>query len=282
MPGGYFQQLAARYLLSQDQERPAAGASQLGALLAGVPQRNATLAGAQAAREQIGTMGAMEQARNAQLKNLALTGLPGALQNMGVPNAPDFANVLASGVNFQGGTAGLGNLLHQSLQRAIATRAASGDIPGANALTIAMTGKPLDQTRIGGNIAYDPNLAPGQQPMTPTPLGQAMIGAQTANAARSYAASAADRARLPLIGAQTNEANANAAKASGGAGADAPTDAQTEAWARKQIASGADPTKLRTYLTTRGYPKVVQNVFGAPTTGVVGIPAAAPAGAGVQ
>jgi hypothetical protein len=74
---------------------------------------------------------------------------------------------------------------------------ASGEHPDLNALNtrmIVIGGKPVDLTKVEGNVVFDPMQTPDGQAMTPTAIGQAMVGADAARAADSYASAGAHNA----------------------------------------------------------------------------------------
>jgi hypothetical protein len=77
-----------------------------------------------------------------------------------------------------------------------------GDVQRMNIINSARTGTPLPMTKIEGNTAFNPNLAPGAQDLATTPLGQAMLTAANARAGASRASAGASGARERLLGTE--------------------------------------------------------------------------------
>ncbi|MBN5116056.1 hypothetical protein JY454_01355 [Stenotrophomonas maltophilia] len=92
------------------------------------------------------------------------------------------------------------------MRQAVYDRATSGDLGGAGAASLGLTTKPLEMTKIAGDVAYNP-YAQSDQTVNVTPLGEATIGQRRASAASSYASA--------------NNSNASAARTRQAAGIDA-------------------------------------------------------------
>lgn len=92
------------------------------------------------------------------------------------------------------------------MRQAVYDRATSGDLGGAGAASLGLTTKPLEMTKIAGDVAYNPYAQPDQT-VNVTPLGEATIGQRRASAASSYASA--------------NNSNASAARTRQAAGIDA-------------------------------------------------------------
>ncbi len=92
------------------------------------------------------------------------------------------------------------------MRQAVYDRATSGDLGGAGAASLGLTTKPLEMTKIAGDVAYNPYAQPDQT-VNVTPLGEAAIGQRRASAASSYASA--------------NNSNASAARTRQAAGIDA-------------------------------------------------------------
>ncbi|WP_462052562.1 hypothetical protein ACSYS7_001793 [Stenotrophomonas maltophilia] len=92
------------------------------------------------------------------------------------------------------------------MRQAVYDRATSGDLGGAGAASLGLTTKPLEMTKVAGDVAYNPYAQPDQT-VNVTPLGEATIGQRRASAASSYASA--------------NNSNASAARTRQAAGIDA-------------------------------------------------------------
>lgn len=92
------------------------------------------------------------------------------------------------------------------MRQAVFDRATLGDLAGAGAASLGLTTKPLEMTKIAGDVAYNP-YAQSDQTVNVTPLGEAAIGQRRASAASSYASA--------------NNSNASAARTRQAAGIDA-------------------------------------------------------------
>lgn len=92
------------------------------------------------------------------------------------------------------------------MRQAVYDRATLGDLAGAGAASLGLTTKPLEMTKIAGDVAYNPYAQPDQT-VNVTPLGEAAIGQRNASAASSYASA--------------NNSNASAARTRQAAGIDA-------------------------------------------------------------
>lgn len=92
------------------------------------------------------------------------------------------------------------------MRQAVYDRATLGDLAGAGAASLGLTTKPLEMTKIAGDVAYNP-YAQSDQTVKVTPLGEAAIGQRNASAASSYASA--------------NNSNASAARTRQATGIDA-------------------------------------------------------------
>ncbi len=276
MPGGYFQQLAARYLLSQDQARPAAGAAQLGAVLSGMPQRNASLAEMQAARQSMGAIGDMERARQLQMANVARAGLGDALSRLNLDNPNAAATAITAGVPLTQLEDALGSQFMRGRQQMVAQAVDANDPALAVQRTLALARAPLPQTAIQGNTVVAPYIPPAMQQEVGagalTPLGEQMAVTQTANQALAGARAIQARAAATASNASAGLSNARTQQL-GGAGSSAPSETEAANWARTQAANGMSTQKIRAALGARGYAGVADRLFGRPASPVVGIPA---------
>lgn len=100
----------------------------------------------------------------------------------------------------------LGQSQDFAMRQAVYDRATQGDVLGAGAASLGLTTKPLEMTKIAGDVAYNPYAQPDQT-VNVTPLGEAAIGQRRASAASSYASA--------------NNSNASAARTRQAAGIDA-------------------------------------------------------------
>lgn len=100
----------------------------------------------------------------------------------------------------------LGQSQDFAMRQAVYDRATLGDLAGAGAASLGLTTKPLEMTKIAGDVAYNP-YAQSDQTVNVTPLGEAAIGQRRASAASSYASA--------------NNSNASAARTRQAAGIDA-------------------------------------------------------------
>lgn len=100
----------------------------------------------------------------------------------------------------------LGQSQDFAMRQAVYDRATLGDLAGAGAASLGLTTKPLEMTKIAGDVAYNP-YAQADQAVNVTPLGEAAIGQRRASAASSYASA--------------NNSNASAARTRQAAGIDA-------------------------------------------------------------
>lgn len=100
----------------------------------------------------------------------------------------------------------LGQSQDFAMRQAVYDRATLGDLAGAGAASLGLTTKPLEMTKIAGDVAYNP-YAQSDQTVNVTPLGDATIGQRNASAASSYASA--------------NNSNASAARTRQAAGIDA-------------------------------------------------------------
>ncbi|HGP0655606.1 TPA: hypothetical protein ACKP0Q_000793 [Stenotrophomonas maltophilia] len=100
----------------------------------------------------------------------------------------------------------LGQSQDFAMRQAVYDRATQGDVLGAGAASLGLTTKPLEMTKIAGDVAYNPYAQPDQT-VNVTPLGEATIGQRRASAASSYASA--------------NNSNASAARTRQAAGIDA-------------------------------------------------------------
>ncbi|MBH1878199.1 hypothetical protein I5W23_06920 [Stenotrophomonas maltophilia] len=100
----------------------------------------------------------------------------------------------------------LGQSQDFAMRQAVYDRATLGDLAGAGAASLGLTTKPLEMTKIAGDVAYNPYAQPDQT-VNVTPLGEATIGQRRASAASSYASA--------------NNSNASAARTRQAAGIDA-------------------------------------------------------------
>lgn len=86
----------------------------------------------------------------------------------------------------------LGQSQDFAMRQAVYDRATLGDLAGAGAASLGLTTKPLEMTKIAGDVAYNP-YAQSDQTVNVTPLGEATIGQRRASAASSYASAARTR-----------------------------------------------------------------------------------------
>lgn len=87
----------------------------------------------------------------------------------------------------------LGQSQDFAMRQAVYDRATLGDLAGAGAASLGLTTKPLEMTKIAGDVAYNP-YAQSDQTVNVTPLGEAAIGQRRASAASSYASADNSRA----------------------------------------------------------------------------------------
>lgn len=87
----------------------------------------------------------------------------------------------------------LGQSQDFAMRQAVYDRATLGDLAGAGAASLGLTTKPLEMTKIAGDVAYNP-YAQSDQTVNVTPLGEAAIGQRRASAAASYASADNSRA----------------------------------------------------------------------------------------
>ncbi|MGO4718030.1 hypothetical protein AB4071_02735 [Stenotrophomonas sp. 2MCAF14_2] len=87
------------------------------------------------------------------------------------------------------------------MRQAVYDRATSGDLGGAGAASLGLTTKPLEMTKISGDVAFNPYAQPNQN-LNVTPLGEASIGQRNASAASSYATAARTRQAMGLDAAK--------------------------------------------------------------------------------
>lgn len=87
----------------------------------------------------------------------------------------------------------LGQSQDFAMRQAVYDRATLGDLAGAGAASLGLTTKPLEMTKIAGDVAYNPYAQPDQT-VNVTPLGEAAIGQRRASAASSYASADNSRA----------------------------------------------------------------------------------------
>ncbi|HHA2739679.1 hypothetical protein [Stenotrophomonas maltophilia] len=87
----------------------------------------------------------------------------------------------------------LGQSQDFAMRQAVYDRATQGDVLGAGAASLGLTTKPLEMTKIAGDVAYNPYAQPDQT-VNVTPLGEAAIGQRRASAASSYASADNSRA----------------------------------------------------------------------------------------
>lgn len=161
-----------------------------------------------------------------------------------------------------------------------------GDVQRMNIIDSARTGAPLPMTKIEGDTAFNPNLAPGAQDLATTPLGDAMIraanaraSASSASAARSRAGIGADKAGNYAIETDASGNMVRVNKLTGqvsplttapdvplkaapkGRGA-SPQDTQTIVGFRQRIAAGkATPEQVAAFLVKQGRPDLAKQIF---------------------
>lgn len=80
----------------------------------------------------------------------------------------------------------LGQSQDFAMRQAVYDRATSGDLAGAGAASLGLTTKPLEMTKIAGDVAFNPYAQPDQN-LNVTPLGEASIGQRNAAAGASRA-----------------------------------------------------------------------------------------------
>ncbi len=95
----------------------------------------------------------------------------------------------------------LGQSQDFAMRQAVYDRATLGDLAGAGAASLGLTTKPLEMTKIAGDVAYNPYAQPDQS-VNVTPLGEAAIGQRNASAASSYATAARTRQAMGLDAAK--------------------------------------------------------------------------------
>jgi len=83
-----------------------------------------------------------------------------------------------------------------SSQRNAAKAALSGDYNAANANLFGTANGPQALSKVEDGVTLNPLVTPDQNSFTPTDIGQAMIGADNARAAASYASAARQRAGI--------------------------------------------------------------------------------------
>lgn len=80
----------------------------------------------------------------------------------------------------------LGQSQDFAMRQAVYDRATRGDLAGASAASLGLTTKPLEMTKIAGDVAFNPYAQPDQN-LNVTPLGEASIGQRNAAAGASRA-----------------------------------------------------------------------------------------------
>ena len=105
---------------------------------------------------------------------------------------------------------GIGEMLASALKLGSVNRADAGNTQGANAMLAAVSGKPMDYTKIDGDTIFNPNMTPDKSGMAPTQVGMgditakmAAAAASKASAANSYAGARANDALAKLRDVQT-------------------------------------------------------------------------------
>ncbi len=124
-----------------------------------------------------------------------------------------------------------------------------GDVTTYNRMALGAAGKPIEQTKIAGGVAFDP-LASSDQPLHSTPLGEAQIGTQGALASKHLSDARANttkagayadhQGREPYVkpGMNADQANAKMNFILQQANRYAPThgDAWAQAWMQNEAA----------------------------------------------
>lgn len=130
----------------------------------------------------------------------------------------------------------LGQSQDFAMRQAVYDRATLGDLAGAGAASLGLTTKPLEMTKIAGDVAYNPYAQPGQD-LNVTPLGEAAIGQRNASAASSYATAARTRQAMGLDAAKYAD------QRSGGTLGDPPRASTKPPSAAEMKAQQANATK---------------------------------------
>jgi hypothetical protein len=234
----------------------------LGDLLSGAPALRAQEAGMRGMQQRASLDDLFARARERQLESISREGLPDALKAIGVQNPDAGATILNSGLPLRNLTGGLGDLQTQAITQHAVDLANLGDVDALNLINAVRKGVLIPRTAVQGNTVIDPYSAPAAQQINATPLGNAMMGAERAQAGK-YGAEAgaagalAEKRRVearhvgdPKPGAQAKEPPV------------ALSDAQALARGRALIAQGKDPKKVMDYLTKLGYPRVAGQLVG--------------------
>lgn len=130
----------------------------------------------------------------------------------------------------------LGQSQDFAMRQAVYDRATLGDLAGAGAASLGLTTKPLEMTKIAGDVAFNPYAQPDQN-LNVTPLGEASIGQRNASAASSYATAARTRQAMGLDAAKYAD------QRNGGTLGDAPRGSAKPPSAAEMKAQQANATK---------------------------------------
>lgn len=281
--------------------RNESGWSRLGQVLGGngAVQRNAYMRGQQ---QGVQAADVLQQAQRRRDQNMGFSTITPELMarvNAGDPDAIAAlqSGALHGGINYQQLGAGQGDFQKQAYQRQLMQQAQSGTpIQSMNPMLAVLGGKPVDVTKVSDGVAYNPVVAPGDQNIDPTAVGQssiarAMAAANQSNAGAGKNAAEASlaRARIPSVGMHVingangpeivNLADPTSARAitSGGSpvgykpsanagqgGMKLPTgvDQKTVDFARSKLASGASPSQVQQFLINHGHAAVSSYLFG--------------------
>ncbi len=247
-------------LMAQWQPQANAGALALGDLLGGGPAQRARDAGVLGMERRARLDQIFERAREAQRRGIAQDTLAPALGQLGIAQPEAASTVMLSGIPLRNVTAGLGDLIDQKLTEHAAALADSGDVDALNRLNAVRGGKLIPRADVQGNAVIDPYRAPEAQTVALTPLGDAMAGAQRAQAGKYGAEAGAAAALADRRRAETAEVGKTASEKPEPA---APSDAEALAQARALIAQGKDPRVVAAYLVKKGYPRAAAQLVGS-------------------
>lgn len=171
----------------------------------GIRARSAALGRQDALREALTGSQVDNTRAEAALRQNKLTNLDPAVLGPAIAGALGIPDAQGGNLATVGG-AGLGNVSEMaqalrtaqmvSAQRAARNSALSGNMNEANANLFGVANGPQKLSAVEGGVTLNPLATPDQNDFTPTDVGQAMIGADNARAAASYASAARQKAGI--------------------------------------------------------------------------------------
>ncbi len=199
--------------LLQASQTPTGGAfAALGDLIGGGPANRAAAAYPKYLEQAASGAKALDEAALIRQKRLMRESYEQTLKDAGDPDAHKHAVIALGELGNEYAATEQGDLHAQQIQnRADAVQAAlGGDTVKANAYMLGVANGPVVRTHVGAEGAYDPLGSPSQT-IYPTALSNANVAEKNAQANEHIARAAEIGAHLPLLGAQTREADARTA-----------------------------------------------------------------------